>query len=87
MHGVAPGLHEQRRPILRKVVFDLYRHNRFVGYGALELKEGHHFLSAHCDDAGTRAALGSSRAQGDFPDYARVFVHWQIKWHFVLLIK
>ena len=57
LHGVAPGIQQQARPVVGAAVAHLDRDDRPVGRGPLEVQEGQTGLATHGDGAASGAAL------------------------------
>ena len=78
VHGLAPHLVEQRRPVIRLAVFDLDGEGRGMGDRAIEVQERQRALAADGDRFRARPSLGRRRAQGHFSDSSSPLFSWNL---------
>ncbi len=81
IRGVAPGFHQQRRPILGSPTPNLQRGERWIGDLPFKLEERQRRLTANGGDGAACPAVRGGRAQRDLPDLAVPPFLGYLYWH------
>ena len=87
VHGLAPDLRQQRRPVIRLVVLDLDGDHGTIGRGRFEVHERQRRFTSHRDRFRPGTPFGGRRAKRDRANFPGPFIFGDFNWHSVLSFR